>query len=283
MKKLVNQALEIVERFESANSRAFDILSEKQPEDRYCVCSAISECCSMRTRSAFSLLSNGLIWDALIIQRTIIHGTAKMCYLLSSDDDTICAKRFQEYTETAPMREYGSMYPHICAMLKTGLFGDEQKKMYVEQNILEPTKEMKVTETTPQIVKDEVDSSVKHLNYLKISPVLKNELEYWGEMCVVFDNEYSVANSYVHMNHNAICEQINFYSKSEQDSRRATYAHVANKLFLMCALQCARSEVLFKRAELDPSEMRNIMSRDLPFIKMVDKFCAAETNDMLNR
>ena len=279
MKKLVNQALEVVERFESANSRAVDILSEKQPEDRYCVCSAISDCCSMTTRSAFLLLGNELIWDALIIQRTIIHGTAKLCYLLSSDDDTICAKRFREYTETAPMREYGSMYPHLCAMLKTGLFGDAQKKMYVEQNILEPTKEMKVTERTPQAVKDEVKSSVKHLDYFDISHVLKNELEYWGRMCIAFDNEYSAANSYVHMNHNAICERIN----SSQNSLCTTHAHVANKLFLLCALQYARSEVLFKRAGLDPSDMRNIMSRDLPFIKMVDELCLAETNSMLNR
>lgn len=280
MMDMVKQAIGIIDSFEEANHTMLDRLSINLQEDIACIISMLGTSCYMATYNAIRLLENRQIWGALILLRTVIHGTAKFCYLLSSDDEDIRNDRLRKYTDMASKREYGSMYHRICGMLKKGLFGE--KGNFVEERIKAPTCDMMVTEETAEVVKEHVGLAVKQLEYLELSAVLKQELEFWELMYLVFDYEYSVANSFVHLNYNATCEITHLQSMSEPDRCATVCAQVSNKLLMLCALQRARCEVLFKRAGAPTDEMRRIMTVDSPFISMVDELCLAESNRMTN-
>ena len=242
---MVNEARGIIERFEDITRSAFDALAESLSEEMFCVSGAINTCCSLTTSSALRLLSDGMPWDSIILLRTVINATAKFCYLLSSDDAIERNKRLDEFVSGATIKEYGSIYPHICGMLKQGLFGSEDKKDFVTQEILNPVSEKKLNENTPPETKDFADMAQNHFQYLDMSHVLANEFDFWKSIATVFDFEYTAANSYVHVNYIGSGEIMHWLGLPHETRCAKTLAGTAHILFMFCVLQKARSEMIF--------------------------------------
>ena len=279
---MVKEACGIIERFEDITRPAFDALAESLSEEMFCVSGAINTSCSLTTKSALRLLSDGMPWDAIILLRTVINATAKFCYLLSSDDAVERNKRLEEFVAGATIKEYGSTYPHICGMLKQGLFGSGDKKDFVTREILNPVSVNKLNENTPREIKDFASMAQNHLKYLDMSHVLANEFEFWESIATVLDFEYAAANSYVHVNYIASGEIMHWLGLPRVTQSAKTIASTAHILFMFCVLQKARSEMIFKRAGIDPNAMRCIMTVDSPFVKMVDQLDLAESNRITN-
>ena len=279
---IVKEASNIIDRFESSKRRASDVLSEFLPEELFCVSSAIDTCCDLTTRSALRLLADGIIWDSVILFRTVLNATAKFCYLLGSDDATERDKRLKEYVAEATIKEYGSVYPQLHGMLNQGLFGNGEQKDFVVREILNPISEKKLNDNTPKEQKDAVCLAQNHLQYLDMSHLLANEFEFWKSLAAVFDFEYATANSFVHVNYVGACEIMHWLGLPEETRRVKAAAYRAHLLFMLCALHKVRNEMMFKRAGVDPTAMRHIMTIDSPFVKMVDKLCSAETGRITN-
>lgn len=279
---ILNEARGIIDRFEKISRPAFDALAESLSEKMFCVSGAINTCCSLTTSSALRLLSDEMPWDSIILLRTVINATAKFCYLLSSDDVAERNKRLDEFVSGATIKEYGSIYPHICGMLRQGLFGSGDNKDFVTREILNPVSEKKLNANTPQEIKDFVNMAQNHLQYLDMSHVLANEFEFWKSIASDLDFEYTAANSYVHVNYIGSGEIMHWLGLPYETRRTKTMASTAHILLMFCALQKARSEMIFKRAGIDPSAMRCIMTVDSPFVKMVDELDMAESDRITN-
>lgn len=273
--ELISEALKLIGRFEVINEPALSKLEKELPEDLYCTCAAINWCCGSTTRSTFGLLESSSVWDATILLRTVINATAKFCYLLCGQSEKDRADRLEEYVSSATVKEYGSMYPRICAMMKQGLFGSNAK--FVSEKILEPLTAEKLGQFTPIEKKKSVDDAYAHLQYLDLSAKLESELPYWRQVRVAIDFDYSAANTFVHLNHIGTATIIKWLALSSEEKENSTEAQIAHVAFMLCVLQRVRSEAIFKLSQIDPNEMRKIMAEGSLFIKAVDNFGVVES------
>lgn len=240
---------------------------------------ALSHACNMTTDSCYILAKESRIYDASILRRTIIHATLKMVYLLSASDKNEEMSRLSEYVELLPKKQFASIEQPIKAAFNAGRYGDGVKALFIKENFLEYIDNHK---TQPNEGKN-LNSIKKKWGYKNLSPYVSKECPQWKEVCLRMDTRYSAANDYVHWNATGCFEIMVNLAKatgSQRFSNLLSHCFPLDILLDLCALECARIEVLSGRLGEQHKGLDAIIRRNKAWLKSFGAF-QEETRQMM--
>ena len=88
---------------------------------------------AMTTDSIIILIEHGLIWDAISLFRSLLEGTARFCYLLSTTTEEEEIKRFHEYEEVLSGKSMMSLEQPVAKMKKGHLYKHDKTDAYLDR------------------------------------------------------------------------------------------------------------------------------------------------------
>lgn len=77
---------------------------------------------NLTSDSILLLLSNNRTWDASILLRSVIEGTARLCYMLVSPSPDEENARINEFRELLPKKEVGSLEQRVAKIMKGAFY-----------------------------------------------------------------------------------------------------------------------------------------------------------------
>ena len=214
------------------------------------------------------LLENNRLWDAPILLRSVIDGSAKCAYLLSAPSVEVGNRRLEEFVKILPQKEWAS-FEQPAHNMKHNFFGNNYKSPIFDffYQIVQCEK------TGPgdgKLIK-EVDTRWRFWN---LTQVMRRECPQWAELSDLFEFYYAFSNSLVHKSALG-CQRLFEEAKLINGQYGASIIAYASPILALNALLLYCRLFLFARkAGLDVQPLMNVMqnSRDL-----FDKFAAIES------
>ena len=205
---------------------------------------------NMTTDSLLFLIEHKQVWDATILLRSALDGSARFCYLLSAKTRQDEELRLHEFCELLPRAEMGGIEQPVSGMIKSPFY----KGTDADQDpVLDPIKAI-VDQMKPQ------DGEGKQMRELKtrwdffhLSKKLCKDDEnlMWKDFAPLFEYRYAMSNQLVHKTDTG-CGQI-----LERCRRNPLYrsisdlAHSSTLLVSACFSTYVRIATLLKRANAD--------------------------------
>ena len=146
---------------------------------------------AMTTDSIIILIEHGLIWDAISLFRSLLAGTARLYYLLSTTTEEEGKKRFHEYEEGLSGKSMMSLEQPVAKMKKGHLYKRDKTDAYLDRI------EVNVKEIAQEI-SDETAEIKRKWNFFNLSHTLRSECPEWAAMADQWELRYATANFAIH-------------------------------------------------------------------------------------
>lgn len=211
---------------------------------------------NMTIDSAILLIEQKCVWDATILLRSALDGSARVCYLLSAEDCDEEAERLREYVELLPKAEMGALEQPVSGIINSVYYKGGAGS---EDPFLDPFKRS-IDRMKPR------EGEGKHLrevkarwNFFALSTKLKSENEIWEFYAPIFELRYSTSNQLIHK---AEIGNAQMWDRNNQEPAYRELQDVTHSATVMSGLRfaiVADLRSLLARAGLDSTLLLRIM------------------------
>ncbi len=216
---------------------------------------------AMTTDSIIILIEHGLIWDAISLFRSLLEGTARFCYLLSTTTEEEGKKRFHEYEEVLSGKSMMSLEQPVAKMKKGHLYKHDKTDAYLDRI------EVNVKEIAQEI-SDEAAEIKRKWNFFNLSHALRSECPEWAAMADQWELRYATANFAIHKDGVIVGADITHWTREPRPDNPLVKVWAPSLLSFCVGLVRDRLVVLMRKFDLDRSVLRDVMKRKLDFAKL---------------
>ena len=216
---------------------------------------------AMTTDSIIILIEHGLIWDAISLFRSLLEGTARFCYLLSTAIEEEEIKRFHEYGEVLSGKSMMSLEQPVAKMKKGHLYKHDKTDAYLDRI------EVNVKEIAQEISGEAAEVKRKW-NFFNLSHALRTECPEWAVMADQWELRYATANFAIHKDGVIVGADITHWTKEPSPNNPLVKVWAPSLLSFCVGLVRDRLVVLMRKFDLDCSVLRDVMKRNLDFAKL---------------
>ena len=216
---------------------------------------------AMTTDSIIILIEHGLIWDAISLFRSLLEGTARFCYLLSTTTEEEEIKRFHEYEEVLSGKSMMSLEQPVAKMKKGHLYKHDKTDAYLDRI------EVNVKEIAQEISGEAAEVKRKW-NFFNLSHALRTECPEWAVMADQWELRYATANFAIHKDGVIVGADITHWTKEPSPDNPLVKVWAPSLLSFCVGLVRDRLVVLMRKFDLDCSVLRDVMKRNLDFAKL---------------
>lgn len=242
------------------------LLERNVSPDVFCSLFGLWHCSLMTSDTILKLCQLNKVWDAVILLRSVIHGSAKFAYLLSGDKEILQA-RFEEYHVTIPKKEFASMEKPTDLLFKIGAYDSAEKESFASKQFRDVIKINKTQEGEGSSVR----AVSKKWDFFRLSEALANEDIVWCEMAPDINQAYASANVLVHMNDTGCGEIMQRLAYDQDYQRLMDYGHAANLLFRVSVLQLIRSNALIHYMGGETHTLLNILRERTTYVELLNR------------
>jgi hypothetical protein len=211
---------------------------------------------NLTSDSILLLLSNNRTWDASILLRSVIEGTARLCYMLVSPSPDEENARINEFRELLPKKEVGSLEQRIAKIMKGAFYRGKGDVCF------DPLKKIVDEQKTKDGEGAQIREVSKKWEFWNITKALRNEYALWSEMADWWEYRYAMSNSLVHKTDTG-CGEI-----AERADRDTVYreisnlSHAASLLIDDCMLFYTRCKILVKRIKGEEVILADVLMKN---------------------
>lgn len=144
------------------------------------------------TGNILFLLENNRLWDAPILLRSVIDGSAKCAYLLSAPSVDEGNRRLEEFVKILPQKEWAS-FEKSSRNMKYNFLGNNYKSP-----IFDFFYQTVQHEKTRSGESEQIREVSKRWRFWDLSTVLRRECPHWSEHADLFEFYYASSNPLVH-------------------------------------------------------------------------------------
>lgn len=216
---------------------------------------------AMTTDSIIILIEHGLIWDAISLFRSLLEGTARFCYLLSTTTEEEETKRFHEYEEVLSGKSMMSLEQPVAKMKKGHLYKHDKTDAYLDRI------EVNVKEIAQEISGEAAEVKRKW-DFFNLSHALRTECPEWAVMADQWELRYATANFAIHKDGVIVGADITHWTKEPSPDNPLVKVWAPSLLSFCVGLVRDRLVVLMRKFDLDCSVLRDVMKRNLDFAKL---------------
>lgn len=216
---------------------------------------------AMTTDSIIILIEHGLIWDAISLFRSLLEGTARFYYLLSTTTEEEGKKRFHEYEEVLSGKSMMSLEQPVAKMKKGHLYKRDKTDAYLDRI------EVNVKEIAQEI-SDETAEIKRKWNFFNLSHTLRSECPEWAAMADQWELRYATANFAIHKDGVIVGADITHWTREPSPDNPLVKVWAPSLLSFCVGLVRDRLVVLMRKFDLDRSVLRDVMKRNLDFAKL---------------
>lgn len=204
----------------------------------------------MTTDSLMFLIENKQVWDATILLRSVLDGSARFCYLLSAKTRQDEDLRLHEFSKLLPRAEMGGIEQPVSGMIKSPFYkGTDSSK----DSVLDPIKAV-VDQMKPQ---DGEGKQMRELrtrwDFFHLSKRLckddKNPT--WKDFAPLFEYRYAMSNQLVHKTDTGCGQILERYRREPSYRSISDLAHSSTLLVSACFLTYVRLVTLLERENMD--------------------------------
>lgn len=212
------------------------------------VCHNMLRALNQSTDSIFLLLGANRPWDASILLRSVIEGSAKFCYMLTAPSLEEEERRMNEYMYVLSKKELGSLEQPVARFLH-GACGRGNARARVEElkRVIDEGK-VQSGESRPLA---EINQKWK---FWEVARVLRKECGIWSRMGDLWEYRYAMSNDLVHKTDSGCGEMVERADRQPDYRDASDKAHAASLLFDTCMLWYLRYSVLAER--INGTELR---------------------------
>lgn len=206
----------------------------------------------LTTENILFLLENNRLWDAPILFRSVIDGSAKCAYLLSASSVEEENRRLEEFVNILSQKEWASF---------------EQSAQNVKYNFLGNNYKSPLFDFFYQIVQREktrpgdgaqIRKVSKRWAFGSLSKILRSECPQWAEWADLFEFYYAFSNPVVHKSALG-CQRLFEEAKQINGRHGASIIAYASPILVLNALLLYCRLFLFARkAELDVQPLMDV-------------------------
>ncbi len=264
MKYSVNDLVAMARTFmnDCADESRTNLLNAREIVTTKCLFPLIHEMMMSINLTADSLLilvERNRVWDATILFRSIIEGTAKFCYLLTAPSLDEEENRIKEFREILPKKEMGALEQCVAAMKRNGFYHDNSGEGDVCLDPLYKTIHETKTQEGEGFKNREINVKWRFQN---LSKVLRNECLVWSGLADLWEYRYSMSNALVHKTDSG-CGEIAERADRNSDYRRISdLAHASSLLLGNCMLFYTRFSVLSNRIAGNYKSLAGVIARN---------------------
>ena len=144
------------------------------------------------TGNILFLLENNRLWDAPILLRSVIDGSAKCAYLLSAPSVEEENRRLEEFVNILPQKEWAS-FEKSSRNMKYNFLGSNYKSP-----VLDFFYQIVQHEKTRYGESEQIRDVSKRWRFWDLSTVLRRECPHWSDHADLFEFYYASSNPLVH-------------------------------------------------------------------------------------
>ena len=222
---------------------------------------------NLTSDSLLILVEKNRVWDATILFRSVIEGTAKFCYLLMSPSLDEEENRIKEFREILPKKEMGALEQCVAAMKRSDFYHNNSGEGDVCLDPLYKTVLETKTQEGERLQNREINVKWKFQN---LSKVLRNECPVWSGLADLWEYRYSMSNALVHKTDSG-CGEIAERADRNSDYRRISdLAHASSLLLGNCMLFYTRFSVLSNRIAGNDKTLADVIARNSCLFEAVE-------------
>ncbi len=216
---------------------------------------------AMTTDSIIILIEHGLIWDAISLFRSLLEGSARFCYLLSTTTEEEEIKRFHEFEEVLSDKSMMSLEQRVANMKKGHLYKHDKTDAYLDRI------EVNVKEIAQEISAAAAEVKRKW-SFFNLSAALRSECPEWAVMADQWELRYATANFAIHKDGVLVGPDITHWMQESSSDNPLVRVWAPSLLSFCVGLVRDRLVVLMRKFDLDCSVLRDVMKRNLDFAKL---------------
>ena len=216
---------------------------------------------AMTTDSIIILIEHGLIWDAISLFRSLLEGSARFCYLLSTTTEEEEIKRFHEFEEVLSDKSMMSLEQRVANMKNGHLYKHDKTDAYLDRI------EGNVKEIAQEISADAAEVKGKW-SFLNLSAALRSECPEWAVMADQWDLRYATSNFAIHKDGVIVGPDITHWMQEPSPDNPLVRVWAPSLLCFCVGLVRDRLVVLMRKFDLDCGVLRDVMKRNLDFAKL---------------
>ena len=211
---------------------------------------------NLTSDSILLLLSKNRTWDASILLRSVIEGTARLCYMLvpSSPDEEIV--RINEFSELLPRKELGSLEQRVAKIMKGAFYQGEGGVCFG------PIKKVIDDQKTKGGEGSRIREVSKKWEFWSVTKTLRNECTLWSEMADWWEYRYAMSNSLVHKTDTGCGEIAERADRNSKHREISDLSHTASLVIDNCMLCYARFAILSRRIKGDDTSLNDILIKN---------------------
>ena len=216
---------------------------------------------AMTTDSIIILIEHGLIWDAISLSRSLLEGSARFCYLLSTTTEEEEVKRFHEFEEVLSKKSMMSLEQRVANMKKGHLYKHDKTDAYldrIEVNVKEIAKE----------ISNEAAEVKRKWNFFNLSHALRSECPEWAVMADQWELRYATSNFAIHQDGLIVGPDITHWMKEPSSDNPLVRLWAPSLLSFCVGLVRDRLIVLMRKFDLDCEVLTDVMRRNVDFAKL---------------
>lgn len=216
---------------------------------------------AMTTDSIIILIEHGLIWDAISLFRSLLEGSARYFYLLSTTTEEEEIKRFHEFEEVLSDKSMMSLEQRVANMKKGHLYKHDKTDAYLDRL------EVNVKEIAQEI-SDEAAEVKRKWSFFNLSAALRSECPEWAVMADQWELRYATANFAIHKDGVIVGADITHWTREPSPDNPLVKVWAPSLLSFCVGLVRDRLVVLMRKFDLDRSVLIDVMKRNHDFAKL---------------
>ncbi len=205
---------------------------------------------NMTTDSLVLLIEHKQVWDATILLRSVLDGSARLCYLLSAKTRQDEEMRLHEFCELLPRAEMGGIEQPVVGMIKSPFYTGTNS---VQDPVLDPIKAI-VDQMKPQDGEGKLMHELKtRWGFFHLSKKLCKDGENttWKDFAPLFEYRYAMSNLLVHKTDTGCGQILERYRREPSYRSISDLSHSSTLLTSACFLAYVRLAALLKRENMD--------------------------------
>lgn len=216
---------------------------------------------AMTTDSIIILIEHGLIWDAISLFRSLLEGSARYFYLLSTTTEEEEINRFHEFEEVLSDKSMMSLEQRVANMKKGHLYKHDKTDAYLDRI------EVNVKEIAQEISGEAAEVKRKW-NLFNLSHALRSECPEWAVMADQWKLRYATSNFAIHKDGVIVEPDITHWMKEPSPDNPLVRVWAPSLLSFCVGLVRDRLMVLMRKFDLDSSVLIDVMERNRDFAKL---------------
>ena len=216
---------------------------------------------AMTTDSIIILIEHGLIWDAISLFRSLLEGSARFFYLLSTPTEEEEIKRFHEFKEILSDKSMMSLEQRVANMKKGHLYKHNKTYAYLDQleiNVKEIAKE----------ISNEAAEVKRKWNFFNLSHALRSECPEWAVMADQWELRYATSNFAIHKDGLIVGPDITHWMKEPSSDNPLVRLWAPSLLSFCVGLVRDRLIVLIRKFDLDCKVLTDVIRRNVDFANL---------------